>query len=193
MAVFGFLGQASLSMPILFDPHDNTIGNDRETLKMLGMCLSLLQVERGFTELLLPRTLTRVDRVQILPGTTNAMGTRVNTLNLGRGDSNNIADLERPDRLPANQRTLTTTILQNPDTIGIEFVRVRDTFAVTAISLSPFVASMLFVAIWMGLFIGKFGGDVQLVTQTAFSGAAYIVTAGALFIALFAYLDSQSN
>ncbi|KAK4555744.1 hypothetical protein LTR86_006964 [Recurvomyces mirabilis] len=192
-AVYGFLGLQSLPMPVLFDPHDNAIGNDRATLEMLRMCFSLLQAERGFTELLLPRNLTRVDRVNILQGTTNALGSRINALDLGRGDNNNVIDLERPARLPADQRTLTRIILEDPANIGIEFVRVRDTSAVTAISLSPFVASMLFIAIWMGLFIGKFGGDVQVVTQTAFTGAAYIVTAGALFIALFAYLDSQSN
>lgn len=70
--------------------------------------------------------------------------------------------------------------------------------------------SLLSAAVWIGVSIRQYGADAQVATQTAFTIAGYIVTAGkvrlgrldlntlmssegALLIALFAFLDSQAQ
>lgn len=67
--------------------------------------------------------------------------------------------------------------MANAEDEGLEFVRSWNTVAISAIILLPFVLSLVFSGVWIGLFV-KIGTDVQVAVQTAFTVASYIVTAG---------------
>lgn len=67
--------------------------------------------------------------------------------------------------------------MANAEDEGLEFVRSWNTVAIAAIILLPFLLSLVFVGVWIGLFV-KMGTDVQVAVQTAFTVASYIVTAG---------------
>ncbi|KAK1031552.1 hypothetical protein LTS16_017970 [Friedmanniomyces endolithicus] len=141
------IGRNTLCVPILFDPNNSRIGSDQETFTMLRMWYCLMQLRRGFSELILPRRLVRVDQVEVCR--------------------------------------------DKPAVEGLEFVRAWDVGAVSMISLTPLLFSLVFVALWIGVCVGHFGVDVQVATTTAFTVAVFVVTAGALVIALFAFLDSH--
>jgi hypothetical protein len=67
--------------------------------------------------------------------------------------------------------------MANAEDEGLEFVRSWNTISISAIVLLPFVLSLVFGGVWIGVFV-KMGTDVQVAVQTAFTVASYIVTAG---------------
>ncbi len=69
-------------------------------------------------------------------------------------------------------------MLDKPAVEGLEFVRAWDVGAVSMISLTPLLFSLVFVALWIGVCVGHFGVDVQVATTTAFTVAVFVVTAG---------------
>ena len=75
--------------------------------------------------------------------------------------------------------TVTQKLIANAEDEGLEFVRSWNTVAISAIVLFPFVLSLVFGGVWIGIFVRK-GTDVQAAVQTAFTVASYIVTAGTL-------------
>ncbi|KAK1061565.1 hypothetical protein LTR74_010956 [Friedmanniomyces endolithicus] len=187
------IGRNTLCVPILFDPNNGGMSSDQETFTMLRMWYCLMQLRRGFSELILPRRLVRIDKVEILgsiPGTTT-LGKRLKTFELGRTGATHVANFEEPSRIHAGQRIQTVEMLDKPAVEGLEFVRAWDVGAVSMISLTPLLFSLVFVALWIGVCVGHFGVDVQVATTTAFTVAVFVVTAGALVIALFAFLDSH--
>ena len=116
-----------------------------------------------------------------------------------------------PSKLGSTDKTLSTIVVRSPATEGVEFVRTWDRNAISVISMMPFLLSLVFAALWVGIFVGKYHVDTQVAVQTAFTVAAFIVTAGksgliwksslkveantaagALLIALFAFLDTQT-
>lgn len=112
----------------------------------------------------------------------------MDTLELGRTGSTHVANFKEPLRIPEDQRFQTVAMFGDPSTIGVEFIRSWDSFAVSMISLAPFGMSIVFAAVWMAVFIAK-GNDPQIVVQAAFAVAAYIVTAGKSTNTIF---DQQS-
>ncbi|TKA60697.1 hypothetical protein B0A55_10814 [Friedmanniomyces simplex] len=63
--------------------------------------------------------------------------------------------------------------------------------ATSLTSLTPCVLSMIFIGVWIGVSVGKYNADVQVATQTAFTGGVLIIFAGALFVALLAFLETR--
>lgn len=198
-----FVSKDALSVPISFDENDAKTGSDRETFESLRMWYCWMQVRRDFGEVLLSRKLIRIDKVEVrrcliacfkrtdtkfrqickckdgIPG----LGGKVKALELGRSGSNNVVNLENPHRLPEEQRHKSADMLEDPTgqgvpAYGLEFVRAWDSTAVSVISLMPFVFSLAFVAVWIGVSVGTYEVDAQVATQTAFTVAAFIVTAG---------------
>ncbi|KAK4543992.1 hypothetical protein LTR36_004766 [Oleoguttula mirabilis] len=170
---------------MLFDGRDEKIGSDRETFEMLRMWYCWMQVKRGFGEIILPRTLIRITQVQLCGAVDGvaSLGSRVKTFELGRNGSTHVANFENPTRVPADQRFQTASMLENPSaqgvaTFGLELIRAWDSMAISAISLTPFFVSLVFAAVWIGVCVGKYHVDAQVATQTAFTAAAFIVTAG---------------
>lgn len=89
-----------------------------------------------------------------------------------------MAFFEDPEKIKG-QVTVTQKLLASAEDEGLEFVRSWNTVAISAIVLLPFVLSLVFGGVWIGLFVKK-GTDLQVAVQTAFTVASYIVTAGTL-------------
>jgi hypothetical protein len=150
-------------------------------------------------------------------GSGRVPGKFVDTYDLGRKGSTYVAFLFDPSQVIGED--ITSQMIAVKDTHGLDFVRVWDRPRLCIIALLPFIFSVVFAAIWIGVSIGKFGVDAQVAVQTAFTVAGFIVTAGrikstksqvfllsvpslttlncdalgALLIALFAFLDNQSG
>ncbi|KAK0250430.1 hypothetical protein LTS09_014434 [Friedmanniomyces endolithicus] len=205
------IGRNNLCVPTLYDPSNLSIGSDQETFTMLRMWYCLMQLRRGFSELILPRRLVRIDQVEVFKPTTRPpnevdsrrltgsrfsfpyqvrprLGSDLRPSNWAVRGVTHVANFEEPSRIHANQRTQTIEMLNKPSAEGLEFVRAWDVGAVSMISLTPLLFSLVFVALWIGVCVGHFGVDVQVATTTAFTAAVFVVTAGALVIALFAFL-----
>ena len=63
-----FMGNEFLSVPILYDKVDTSIGNDRKTFQQLRTWYCWLQLKRGFGEILLAKRLQRIDKVDVRRG-----------------------------------------------------------------------------------------------------------------------------
>jgi hypothetical protein len=59
-----FVGNESMAVPLLYNRVDPTMNTNAETCKQLCMWYSWMQYKRGFGELVLPRRLARVDKVE---------------------------------------------------------------------------------------------------------------------------------
>jgi hypothetical protein len=61
---------------------------------------------------------------------------------------------------------------------GLDFIRAWDRNNAAGIALVPFALSLLFAIVWIWVSVAQCGVDVQVAVQTAFTVAAFIVTAG---------------
>ena len=111
-------------------------------------------------------------------GGVKGLSTRIKALELGRSGASHVMNFEEPSRIAAEQYYQTEDMLKDPEMTGLEFVRAWDSGAVSIISLMPFVLSLVFAGVWIGVSIGKHNVDPQVATQTALTVAAFIVTAG---------------
>jgi hypothetical protein len=80
--------------------------------------------------------------------------------------------------------------------LGLEFVRTLDRHKLSIIVLAPFVVSVAFAAIWIGVSIGTFGVDAQVAVQTASTVAGFIVNSGKVkskvLLPVSAFADNMS-
>lgn len=106
------------------------------------------------------------------------LGERVKSYDLGRNASSNVVNFLNPDRLDSKQSFQTVDMLSDVQTEGLEFVRAWDKNNASIIALIPFVLSLVFAVIWIAVSIGHYHVDAQVAVQTAFTVAAFIVTAG---------------
>ena len=60
-----FMNRDSLCVPISFDPTSPDIGTDRRTFEALRMWYSFMCVKRGLSEIILPRRLMRIYKVEV--------------------------------------------------------------------------------------------------------------------------------
>ena len=68
-----------------------------------------------------------------------------------------------------------------------------NTDAAGSIVALPVVLSLLFAIIWPVIAVKVYKADVNASVQTSFGIASYVVTSGALLIALVAFLDAQNE
>ena len=61
---------------------------------------------------------------------------------------------------------------------GLDFIRAWDRNNAAVIALIPFVFSVLFAIAWIAVSVAAYAVDVQVAVQTAFTVAAFVVTAG---------------
>lgn len=106
------------------------------------------------------------------------LGERLKSYDLGRNASSNVVNFLKPDRLDPKQYFQTADMLSDVKTEGLEFVRAWDRNKVSVIALIPFVLSLVFAMIWIAVSIAHYAVDAQVAVQTAFTVAAFIVTAG---------------
>jgi hypothetical protein len=106
------------------------------------------------------------------------LGGRVKSYDLGRNASSNVVNILNPDRLDPKQYFQTVDMLSDSKTEGLEFVRAWDRNNVSIIAMIPFVLSVVFAIFWIAVSIARYSVDAQVAVQTAFTVAAFIVTAG---------------
>lgn len=107
------------------------------------------------------------------------LGSPKEILKFGRNAYGHVANFESPEKVPEDQRfQMEDHIAVELENEGLEFIRAWDGVAVSAISMVPFVLSLAFAGAWIGISMHKYGVNGQVATQTAFTVAAYIVTAG---------------
>ena len=106
------------------------------------------------------------------------LGERIKSYDLGRNASSNVVNFLNPDRLDRKQYFQTVDMLSDVKIEGLEFVRAWDRRNVSIIALIPFVVSVVFAIIWIAVSIAQYAVDAQVAVQTAFTVAAFIVTAG---------------
>jgi len=178
-----FVGSDYLHAPL---PDD---ADDADTLKHLRMYYRLIRAQRSLLEIVLPKTLGRVDRVKVDHPV--ALGLKIETINLGRAGRRLVSFFETPDKL-AGEHRLTETLRADAVAEGVEFVRFWDSVLTSVIVVAPLMMSLVFAGVWVGVFVAR-GKDLQATMQTAFIVATFMVTAGALIIALFAFLEQTSR
>jgi hypothetical protein len=106
------------------------------------------------------------------------LGERIKSYDLGRNASSNVVNFLNPDRLDPKQYFQTVDMLSDSKTEGLEFVRAWDRNNVCIIAMIPFVLSVVFAVIWIAVSVAHYAVDTQVAVQTAFTVAAFIVTAG---------------
>ncbi|KAK3055171.1 hypothetical protein LTR09_003724 [Extremus antarcticus] len=60
-----FTAGCAARIPLLYDQTNDKIGNDRETFESIRMWYCLMQMRRGLSEIMLPRRLVRIDKVNV--------------------------------------------------------------------------------------------------------------------------------
>ena len=180
---------------------------DKTRLKHLRMFYKLIQLRRGVRAIILPRTLVRIDWVQVssafllertftrsstdtanqVEDSQRVLGEKLETMDLGRraGRFSKPTLIEDNSKKLTEQETKLKTQLREGVTLGIEFVHRYDRNAIASVVLIPPLGSLVFMVIWMAVFLSSNGEkDVQVIVTTAFSGASYLVTAGMLNLLL---------
>jgi hypothetical protein len=97
---------------------------------------------------------------------------------LGRDTSSKVVNFLNPESLDPKQHHQTTDMLSNVDSEGLEFIRAWDRNKVSVIAVVPFAVSLLFAMVWIVVSMARYNVDAQVAVQTAFTVAAFIVTAG---------------
>lgn len=121
---------------------------------------------------------TKREQICNMSNVNPVLGERVKSYDLGRNASSNVVNFLNPHRLDPKQYFQTVDMLSDVQTEGLEFVRAWDKNNASIIALIPFVLSLVFAFIWIGVSIGHYRVDAQVAVQTAFTVAAFIVTAG---------------
>lgn len=120
--------------------------------------------------------------VQICPSSKGhpVRGETIESFDLGRYSSSKVINFLNPDGLDHTQCHQTVKMLKdiNVGSGGLDFVRAWDRNNAAVIALIPFVLSLLFAVVWVVVSVAAYAVDVQVAVQTAFTVAAFIVTAG---------------
>ena len=111
---------------------------------------------------------------------------RIETLKLGRKGAGNrqVYLFEHPELAcgepprPKELSPITQKLRDMPKTQGLEFVRVWDKGAITAMVLAPVSLSVVFLVVWILVSVFKYHNDGQALVTTAFAGATYVVAVG---------------
>ncbi|RYP03168.1 hypothetical protein DL764_005317 [Monosporascus ibericus] len=75
----------------------------------------------------------------------------------------------------------------------LNIVDMWNTEAATVIAAVPLLSSLVVGIVWAVVAITVYQADVNVSVQTGFTIASYVITTGAILIALVAYLDSQNE
>ncbi|KAF2490683.1 hypothetical protein BU16DRAFT_621399 [Lophium mytilinum] len=194
-------------------PFCDEILDDRTFLKMLGHFYDLRKAEGGLIEALSAKSLARVDVIKLERGV--APGATQSTLQLGPHGSANratyyfrnpeeitgdeIVTLLKKDAVPPNptenrpERKVVIAPSAEQHLYALNMVRSWDMRMMSFLVLTPTVLSLLAGIIWTVVAVKAYDADVQTSAQTGFTVASYVVTTGALLIALVTFIDSQAG
>ncbi|CAO2652310.1 Nn.00g005930.m01.CDS01 [Neocucurbitaria sp. VM-36] len=171
--------------------------DDKELIKHVQLFYSLVRTRGGLFEFLGAKDSHRIDVVEL--ESAYAVGKRCGSpLALGKHGPYNrqVYYFKNPSQLVGaalrerlvSEQVLTTSGQQ---THALNIVRTWDASVASIIVLIPVFGSLVFSIIWAIVATNYFKADAQASTQTAFTIGSYLVTAGALLIALVAFLDGK--
>ncbi|KAF2106527.1 hypothetical protein BDV96DRAFT_694039 [Lophiotrema nucula] len=95
----------------------------------------------------------------------------------------------QPPSNPAQQQATSVP----PQRRALNVIRTWNPQSATVIVLFPFVLGTIISIVWPIVATRRYDADVQDSVQTGFAVGSYVVTAGALLVALVAFLDTKSN
>ncbi|KAF2396538.1 hypothetical protein EJ06DRAFT_585009 [Trichodelitschia bisporula] len=173
--------------------------DDMVLLRQICLFHYLRKVERGLLECIRMKSLAYIEVAELTHGA--ALGEHDYILPLGRyrTHSRSIYLLHNPSKLEGSfeivERLRLAGVLTRPgmQTKALNFVEQWDTRLLTVAVAIPVIVSLLAAIAWPWMSVRRYGGDVQASVQTGFTIAGFILTAGALLIALVAFMDSNSN
>ncbi|CAD6581500.1 MAG: hypothetical protein ASARMPREDX12_000488 [Alectoria sarmentosa] len=168
LSIHIFVDDENVSVPI---PKE---GTDEAMLARIRSFYQMMLVGQGFPALVFPKHLQRVDFVEMSTDSL-VLGSRLGTLQLGRYKGRLVNIFENP-QLGAHTIAVAETIRTVPKNSALEFQRTYDVGAISAV---------------VRIYAHKANADLQVIIATAFTVSSYIVTAGALTLALIAFLDQK--
>ncbi|KAF8534259.1 hypothetical protein BDD12DRAFT_896482 [Trichophaea hybrida] len=164
------------------------LADDTEIFQHLRVYYTLLNGFKGVIGLISMKKLKRIDVVEIQKNPIS-LGKRKYSLNLGRSGDSLVDLLSRRGDFKNRQETVDLLRCLGDDE-GLELIRGWDPQRASLMVVLLVAASMAFIITWVSVFIHG-GHDVQATVGTAFTGGGYIVTAGAVFLALVGFLDTK--
>ncbi|KAF1831888.1 hypothetical protein BDW02DRAFT_555833 [Decorospora gaudefroyi] len=176
--------------------------NDDKLMKHLHVFYDLIRIRGGLFEFFGAKSSQRIDVVDLQQ--VHAVGDRVGLpLALGRHGPYNrqIYYFNHPAGLIGNDlrtRLINDKVFFDPSshdipTRALNIVRGWDPKITSWIVLFPVLLSICVSVTWSIVATTYFKADVQTSTQTGFTIGSYVVTAGALLVALVAFLDTKVN
>lgn len=183
LSIHIFVDDENTSVPI---PKD---GTDEAMLARIRSFYQMMLVGQGFPALVFPKQLQRIDFVEMSKDSL-VLGGRLGTLQLGRYKGRLVNMFENP-KLGAHTDAVAETIRTVPKSSALEFQRTYDVGAISVTVAIPPLASLIFGIVWVQVYAHKSNADLQVIVATAFTVSSYIVTAGALTLALIAFLDQK--
>ncbi|RYN82910.1 hypothetical protein AA0120_g9525 [Alternaria tenuissima] len=177
----------------------SSTAEDKDLLQQMRMFYDLQRISHGLFEFIGVRSIQRIDVVKLhnrdivgkrlkdsldlgLPGSYDRQAHYFETFSALKGD-----DIQK--RL-IRQHVLTKPSQQKN---ALNIIRSWDPQVTTRVIIFPILLSLIVSIVWSIVASTKFKADVQTSTQTGFTIGSYVVTAGALLVALVAFLDSKVN
>ncbi|KAH6882541.1 hypothetical protein BKA58DRAFT_373493 [Alternaria rosae] len=182
--------------------------DDKAFLEHLRSFYNLSRMNFGLFELFGVKSSQKIEIVELLPGLT--AGNRVGLpLDLGRHGSYNrqihyFKDASSMRGTAIRERLLTEGVLticdhqinalfHGREAMALNIVRDWDPRVTSIAIIFPTALSLIISIVWSIVAAVHFKADVQASVQTGFTIGSYVVTAGALLIALVAFLDTKIN
>ncbi|KAL1798215.1 hypothetical protein ACET3X_002252 [Alternaria dauci] len=190
---------------------------DKDLLEQIRIFYDLQRIRYGMFELIGAKSIQRIDVAKL--HSREIVGKRLKeSLDLGLlGSYGRQAHyFEKPSELTGDhiqkrliRQQVLTTLGQQKNALNI--IRSWDPQITTTVILFPIVLSLIISIVWSVVASAKFKADVQTSTQTGFTIGSYVVTAGisprhssgpldewlilagALLVALVAFLDGKVN
>ncbi|KAL4910993.1 hypothetical protein BDW74DRAFT_4635 [Aspergillus multicolor] len=171
-------------------------GNDKQLLETISAFFYLRKARRGLMELLSLKSLQNIEVVK-LEGN-NAVGEHRYLLMLGRYRTSTQytyyfrnPSLKEGDDVLSRLKNDGVVIVMGQQTMALNFVSSFDSGSASLVVLLPIVTSFLLSVFWPIVAVTRYQADVQTSVQTGFTVGSYVVTTGALIIALIAFLDTR--
>ncbi|KAL9130929.1 MAG: hypothetical protein Q9175_006901, partial [Cornicularia normoerica] len=183
LSIHIFADDENMSVPI------PAVGTDEAMLARIRSFYQMMLVGQGFPALVFPKQLQRIDFVEMGKDSL-VLGSRLGTLQLGCYKGRLVNLFENPE-LGAHTLAVAETIRTVSENSALEFQRTYDVGAISMVVAVPPLASLIFGIVWVRVYAHKGNADLHVIVATAFTVSSYIVTAGALTLALIAFLDQK--
>ena len=191
-----------LDIPIPPDAKDELV------LRRIRMFYRMLQMESSIVGVVFPRLLERIDCIEVrsfildslpnrMPGPheTSRLIQRLARSAAGNGHCSWVATMagwpvsSKGQNLAEIQTSLLTEFHDMPQTTALSFKQSYNITVMSAVIVTPLVASIVFAIVWIRVHGHKEDVDLQALVTTAFTVAIYTVTSGKLIVRATDSLD----